>query len=194
MEERHLLRGLRRGSEAALEQAMDTYGAYVYTIVSNLIGTAMGQGDVEEVVADVFFTLWNKADQIRSGKLKAWLGAVARNQARQKLRENRLELPLEDDVLTLPDLSPEETLEAREQERLVRQAVLAMQEPDREIFLRHYYYGQKVDDIARALDLKAVTVRSRLHRGRARLKEQFVKGEEPYETAHFRAGQSAPTR
>ena len=73
--------------------------------------------------------------------------------------------------LEIPDVSPEQALtedEARERTRL---AVENMTEPDREIFLRHYYYFQSVAEIALALDMNVNTVKTRLRRGRARLKE-----------------------
>lgn len=105
MDERKVLRALRRGSEEALGQIMDHYAPYVYTIVSNFLSPAMSQADIEEVMADTFFALWNGAEKVRPGKLKSYLGAVARNQARQKLRSRGQELPLEEDVLTLPDPS-----------------------------------------------------------------------------------------
>lgn len=59
-----------------------------------------------------------------------------------------------------------------------RRAVDGMGEPDREIFLRHYYYCQSVADIAAALDMNANTVKTRLRRGRERLRAELSKGEE----------------
>ena len=177
MDEHKVLRALRRGSEEALGQIMDHYAPYVYTIVSNFLSRAMSQADIEEVMADTFFALWNGAEKVRPGKLKSYLGAVARNQARQKLRSRGQELPLEEDVLTLPDPSPEEQLAEREQEELVRRAVLNMGEPDREIFLRHYYYGQPVAEIARVMAMNPATVKTRLHRGRVRLHKQWTEGD-----------------
>ena len=60
----------------------------------------------------------------------------------------------------------------------IRRAVDGMGEPDREIFLRHYYYCQSVADIAAALDMNANTVKTRLRRGRERLRAELSKGEE----------------
>ena len=48
----------------------------------------------------------------------------------------------------------------------VRQAVEALLETDREIFLRHYYYAQTVREIAEAMELKEPTVKTKLSRGR----------------------------
>ena len=49
-----------------------------------------------------------------------------------------------------------------------------MGEPDREIFLRHYYCFQNVADIALALDMNVNTVKTRLRRGRERLRAELM--------------------
>ena len=41
----------------------------------------------EEVVSDVFLAAWKKPEALRPGSVKAWLGAVARNKAKNRLRE-----------------------------------------------------------------------------------------------------------
>ena len=53
----------------------------------------------------------------------------------------------------------------------MRRAVFSLPDPDREIFLRHYYYAQSVKEIAAALALNESTVKTKLRRGRFRLKE-----------------------
>ncbi len=45
-----------------------------------------------------------------------------------------------------------------------------MGQPDREIFLRHYYYAQTVQEISRETGLNESTVKTKLRRGRMRLK------------------------
>ena len=50
-----------------------------------------------------------------------------------------------------------------------------MPEPDREIFLRHYFYEQSAAEIALLLDMSTNTVKSRLRRGRERLRAELVK-------------------
>ena len=52
-----------------------------------------------------------------------------------------------------------------------------MEEPDREIFLRHYFYCQGVAEIALALDMNTNTVKTRLRRGREKLRRELTKGE-----------------
>ena len=170
-----MLRDLRRGSSEMLEQAVEQYAPYVSAVVRNIIGSVLPEVDVEEAAAEVFVTLWQKAEEVRPGSLRPWLGGVARNKALQKLRGLGREVPLEEDLLELPAAGPETEVERRERDCAVRRAVLAMAEPDREIFLRHYYHCQPVAKIARELDMPENTVKSRLRRGREKLKNTLTK-------------------
>lgn len=177
MDEAQALDALRKGSEEALGWFIDRYTAYVSTIVNNMLLPKLGAPDAEEAVCDVFLALWRSAGQIRPGGVRAWLGGVARNKACDALRAHRALLPLDDDVLAIPAPGPEEELGERELRRRVRAAVEAMPEPDREIFLRHYYYCQSVAEIALALDMNCNTVKTRLRRGRERLKDGLTRGD-----------------
>ena len=53
---------------------------------------------------------------------------------------------------------------------LAREAVDTLGEPDCEIFKRHYFLYQKTEDIAAALGMNGATVRTKLARGRQKLK------------------------
>ena len=55
-------------------------------------------------------------------------------------------------------------------------AVEPLEEPDRTLFLRHYYANEKLRDVARDLGMNQATARTRLHRGRRLLREQLTKG------------------
>lgn len=150
---------------------MDTYIPYVSAVVWNILRTSMTAEDAEEVVSDVFLAAWKQASDLRPECTKAWLGAVARNAARSKLRKLGRDLPLEEDVLELPDeLTPDSLAEKSEEQRLVRKAVDSLGEPDREIFLRHYYYAQSLRDISQTMHLNESTIKTKLRRGRLRLK------------------------
>ncbi len=51
-----------------------------------------------------------------------------------------------------------------------------LDEPDRTLFLRYYYHGDKLKDIARALGLTQAAAKQRLFRGRKALRETLTKG------------------
>lgn len=174
--EHEALKKLKHKDEKALEWFIDRYAAYVNTIIYNIIGLSASAADIEEVSSDVFFTLWVNAKNISPGKVKAYLGGVARNKAKEHARKTGTGVSLEDDVILISEENLEQAFEEREQARFIREAILAMKDPEREIFLRHYYYYQPITEISKEMGINASTVKMKLHRGRKVLKEKLIKG------------------
>lgn len=176
MTDERILEKIRKRDPDGLGRLMDRYLPYVSAVVWNILHTSMTVQDAEEVVSDVFLVAWERAGSIMPGKVKAWLGAVARNKAKNKLRDLGKELPLEEDLLS--DLEAPDVLSGLEQadeRRLVRHALDTLPPKDREIFLRHYYYIQTVETIGREMRMPAATVKTRLRRGRMKLKEYLTR-------------------
>ena len=175
MNDRRLLHRLRRGDESVLPELIRQYSGYVYAIASNILSHAMSEEDIEEVVADTFTSVWENRQNIESEMLKAYLAAVVRNKAKSALRKHREEEPLEDDLIqiSIPN-QPEQKILLSELREIAHDAVDSLVEPDREIFQRFYFLYQKTGDIAGALGLKDATVRTRLARGRKRLKDYLT--------------------
>lgn len=168
MTEEQLVRSLRRGDLSALEELMDRYTPYVSSVVSRILRGR--QADVEELTADVFLAAWDNRDKLRPGQLKGYLGAIARNRAFNLLRSDRESLPLEEDALLLESDSPDRELDKKETAHMVNQALDRLDKPQRELFVRHYYYGQTVQEAALAMGLNLSTAKTWLRRGRETLK------------------------
>lgn len=178
MQDETLLHKLANGNRRALDQAVERFTPYVSAAAWRVLApSAATREDLEEVVSDVFLALWIHAAGIDPARLKTWLGAVARNRAVDRLRTLAPASPLrEDDPDGAP--GPEDQALLRDQARRLYAAVAAMEEPDRTLFLRHYYEGEKLRDAARALGLSVSAAKTRLCRGRKRLKRQLTEGED----------------
>ena len=173
MTEATALLRLQEGREDALVWFIEKYTPYVCTVIRYIIGSSMAEADVEEAASDVFLVLWEQAERVSPGSVRPWLGGVARNKARQKLRDRGLTLSLDEDLLVCDGSDLEGELLRAERDRAVRAAVLAMEPTDRAIFLRYYYHCQPVAAISRELKLPLSTVKSRLRRGREKLREKL---------------------
>ena len=180
--EEQALRQMKQGSQDALAWFIQRYGAYVSAIIHNIIGQRMSNADVEEVASDVFLALWNNAGKILPNAARSWLATVARNTARSRLRRASDTLPLDEEAVIVDDRTPEATLERREQAVRVRMALLSLNPVDREVFLRFYYYYQKTADIAADMGLNESTVRTKLNRGRAKLRDFLLREDNHDET------------
>lgn len=173
MTERKALKELRNGSEEALGWFIHQYTPYVTTVIHNIIGTYMDTADVEEVASDVFLALWENAATVTSPK--GYLGTVARNKAKNKLREINRDMPLKDEILILDGPDLEQRVEEKELSAAVKRAVLEMPQPDKEIFLRFYYYYQSLEDISVEMGINLSSVKSKLRRGRLKLKDSLLR-------------------
>lgn len=175
MTEEKILARMKRKKTDALEALIARYGNYVASIIKYVLGGRGTIEDVEELTSDVFFSLWNHADVLTTKNLKSYMGAAARNKAKDFLRKNQM-IPMELETLPMCGCDDtEQSLLRSEQNRLVREAVLAMKEPDREIFLRYYYYLQTTGEIALSMGMDPTTVRVRLMRGRNTLRSKLRK-------------------
>ena len=178
MDEARLIRKLRSRDRGALEHAIRQYTPYVSAVVHRTLGDALPREDMEEAVSDAFLALWAHAGDYdgEKGPFLPWLGAIARNKALNKLRAREPALPLGDDVAA-PD-RPDEEAERRDSAAELWRAVEALPPPDDALFLRYYYYGEKLKDIAKALGMNGQTAKTHLARGRAKLRELLTKGED----------------
>lgn len=177
MRESMILQNIKAGDPSGLKALMELYVPYISVIVWNILRDAMSPQDAEEVVSDVFLAAWEQAADLKAGHVKGWLGTVARNKAKNKLRQMGRTISLEENSVDIPapnDLS--EAMEQDEERRLVRQAVDALPPEDKEIFLRHYYYAQSSKEISDHMALNESTIKTKLRRGRMKLKEALTKG------------------
>ena len=169
MSEHELVLALRRGEVPALEELIRQYTPCVSAVLARVLPRR--QADWEELAADVFLAAWEHRDRLEAGRLKGWLCTVARNRAVDLLRADRDSLPLEDDALILAGDSPQQALEEQELTQLLREALSTLGERPRELFIRHYYYGQTVAEAAGAMDLNLSTAKTWLRRGRQALRD-----------------------
>ena len=172
MEAEHtLLRQLQNGDTAALEALITQYTPYVFAVLRRTIGPYARAEDVEELASGVFFTLWRHRKRLNTEHLRGWLGKVAANAAKDWLRaQGPGTLPFDAEIAV-----SEETAARMEDETerrlLAQQALSLLDDETREIFLRCYAQRQTLPEIAAAMHLKLPTVKSRLQRGRKKLKQ-----------------------
>ena len=185
MDETDLIRALQAGDRHALEQAVRLYTHYLTAVSALAMAPAPAREDLEEVVSDTFLALWRFRTNLDPERpLRPWLAVAARNLALSRLRLRRETQDLSD---TLPDArpGPEELVQKEALHRRLRALVEDMEEPDRTLFLRYYYEEEPLHQIAPQLGLGLSAAKSRLARGRKRLKTRLTEeGGEPYAQPH----------
>lgn len=175
-EEERVVSELKKGSEEALVAIIKQYTPYVSAVVYHVAGDRLSDQDAEEVISDAFLALWDNAEKLRPGKLRAYLGTIARNKTKSALRRRGESLSLEEDVLVISTSDPEREYTQAEENAMLRHALDAMPEPDRTIFIRRYWFCQTVPAIAKQLCMNVNTVQTKLTRGRERLRLALQEG------------------
>ena len=176
MDDANLISRLQKGDAGALEKAIRHYTPYVSAAAYRVMGASMAREDLEEVVSDVFVSLWRHAGRLdpSKGALRSWLGVTAQNAAKNKLRARAATVPLEEE--TPASDSPAAQAEQSDEAQRLWRAVEALGEPDATLFFRYYYEGETLRDIARALGMNLSTVKTRLARGRKLLRDRLQTG------------------
>lgn len=148
------------------------YTPYINVIVYGIIGEAMTKEDVEEVISDTFIALWKNAETLDSekGSVRAYLGTISKNFAKNKLRKLRFCEEVEENTVFISE-TPESSFELKEKNQVLTDLIALLGEPDNEIFIRYYYYQERIRTISKVMDIPSSTIKSKLLRGRKKLKK-----------------------
>ena len=109
------------------------------------------------------------------GKIKNYLYVVAGNVIRDYYRKQK-EIPVEQECRAERDPKPDMAVEHAAERVGVREALAALESPDREIVILRYYQELKIRDIAAVMRMPASTVRYRLKAAEKELRRRLEKG------------------
>ncbi len=177
-DEQKLLTNLKKRKRGSLEKVIDLYTPYVSVVVYNTVGAVLSKEDIEEVVSDVFVSLWQNAENldIKKGCIRTYIGAAARNRAKNKLRKIFLCSEINENV-TDSFNDPNAEFEVKEEREILINLIKSLGEPDSEIFFRYYYYEERISKISKVTGIAVGTIKTKLARGRGKLKKALIQKE-----------------
>lgn len=186
MEDAQIIRLLFDRTEAALTALSERFGSRLYRTALNILGDPQ---DAQEAVNDTYLALWNAIPPSCPDPLAGFVLQTGRNTALNHLRRSRarkrdtsFDLSLDELAGCIPGGCLEDALNARLLGRAISRFLDALPGESRVLFLRRYYFGDSVGQIAKALGLRENTVSVRLSRLRQKLKDQLIL-EELYDEA-----------
>lgn len=176
MTDKEIAQLLEHDSEAGLAAAVQQYGGYVYKIVLTRLSGICAKEDIDEAVSDIFFKLFTAA---KGGKTFTSVGGYLSVTAQRhcidlfrKVTGRAQTVPLDE----IAELSSEQEIFADTSQELMT-AIKSLGQPDTQIFLRRYIFGQRNKDIAKDLGMNTAAVNKRISRGLVKLKEILKEGE-----------------
>lgn len=167
MSDNPIIKKLKHNNEKAIEELIDKYGQYIASVVFRIGGSSLKAEDIEEVISDVFYAVWKTRDTIvQTDSLKPYIAQIARNITRNRFKNQRDELPIEEELLLQEDDKIEEMLVQKEKVSIIKDFVDTMKYPDKDILTDYYFKNYKLQDISANYKIPMSTVKSKIYRGR----------------------------
>jgi len=194
-----LISGVLSGDHELFHQLIRPYERLVYVTIFAIL---RNQTEAEDAAQESMINAFRNLKSFRGdAKFSTWLVTIAMNEARKRLRKSKsaAEDSLDDSEDPAGDLTPavltdwrEVPLQALERKELgekLRQAVAALPEKYREVFVLRDIEELNQEETAAALGLNVPVVKVRLHRARIMLQKQlapYLKTQAPRRGGFFR--------
>jgi len=170
---RDLLLATAGGDAAAFEQLYQSTSAKLFGICLRIV---QQRSDAEDVLQDVYVTIWRKAAQFDAARASAitWLAMMARNKAIDRLRAGGVErhsapIDLAEDLRD-PTASTLVLAEAHEQHRRLEACLGELEAQRRNLIRIAFFEGATYEELAARCSAPLGTVKSWIRRGLLRLK------------------------
>lgn len=178
MEDRRIIALLFRRAESAIEALAKKFGKRLMATAVNILGV---QQDAEESVSDTYLAVWNTIPPKEPDPLAGYVYQTGRNISLDRLkynmaqkRDGRYDLSVDELANAIPSAALEETVEARELGFAINRFLGTQSPENRKLFLRRYWFGDEVSQIAKDLELRQNTVSVRLGRIRKQLRDYLI--------------------
>jgi RNA polymerase sigma factor (sigma-70 family) len=169
----------RRGDLDAFNELVLEHQGIVFNVCLRMLGD---RALAEDATQDAFVSAWRHLTSLRGDQFRSWLLHIAANACRDELRRRirrpaaSLENSLEDGMPDPParDPSPESAVLSGELRGAIEGALLLLPEDQRLAVVLSDMQGLDYEEIAAAMGTTLGTVKSRLSRGRARLRQLLL--------------------
>ena len=159
------------------EEIARSHGRFLYTVAYRLTGN---DADAHDLVQEVLLRVRKGLETYRPGSLEGWLSRITTNafldEVRRRKRRPTVALPDDADRVLVDDAAdPDTVLATTTLPADIQAALLTLPEDFRAAVVLCDVVGLQYDEIAEDLDIPIGTVRSRIHRGRAQLREALTR-------------------
>jgi RNA polymerase sigma-70 factor (ECF subfamily) len=169
------------GDRSAFDQLVLRWDRKIQGAIYRLIGS---EEEARDLCQEAFLKAYRGLGAFKGeARFSSWLYQIALNLCRDRMRRRRGRTLVSLDALEADGQAPvlrEEAnaldlVEARDLQKRVKAAVLALADEQREVIVLKEYEGLTFQQIAEVLDLPVSTVKTRLYRGLDRLRERLVR-------------------
>jgi RNA polymerase sigma-70 factor (ECF subfamily) len=166
-----LVTACRGGNRQAFQALALRHKDRLYSLAARLLGD---HGEAEDITQETFLRAYQNIEEFRGdARFTTWLYRICYNlclSCLERKKHQSMEEPVPEELPDLGEQLPEQLL-ANERRDVVKRALSRMTPEFREVIVLYYTGQLPYEEVATLLELPVGTVRSRLHRGRAELKE-----------------------
>ncbi|MEO1006954.1 MAG: sigma-70 family RNA polymerase sigma factor [Planctomycetota bacterium] len=174
-----MLERIAAGDAEAVRPVLDAYGGLVWSIVRSSLSSPAQAADAEEVVQDVFASVWRDAHRFdpARGSEKAFIATITRRRVIDRLR---LAAPPTATAAPLDaaELAAAGATSLDEQVREVARCFDALPQSQRGVLRLFIVEGRTHEQISAATGVPLGTVKSHIRRGLAQVREMLEAGEQ----------------
>lgn len=175
-DQENIIARARRGDADAFEQLVVAYREQVFRLALRMCGS---EADADEVAQEAFLSAWKALPNFRGeSQFSTWLYQLTTHAAIDLMRREKRQIAAADitEVSAAdPAPSPQQQAEQSEQREIVRDAILQLAPEQREVVVLRFMEELSYEEIGAVLKLPSGTVKSRLNRAKAQLKEILSK-------------------
>lgn len=168
MDDRAIISLLYARTEEALNALSERSGGGLLRMAKQIL---ISSRDAEEAVNDTYLAIWNTIPPADPKSLTSYVYRICRNislnlrRSRTAGKRSAYEVSLDELSECIPGPSLEDLVDARELGRAIDAFLSKESRMNRIIFLRRYWFGDAVKDIAKSLDMKESAVSVRVNAG-----------------------------
>lgn len=164
-----LIAKMSAGSTDAFEKIMRKYSGYVLAVIRNHSRGVLSREDHEEILIDTFASIWRQRGVIDPERpFMPYLAVTARNKTLGALRSAKLTVGIED--ADAHDIDIETQLERKEAVKSIMEVAGQLNDRQRDVFIRFYFYGETLSEISKGLMISSSNARTTLFRARESVK------------------------
>ena len=173
------LRNAQKGDSQAFTCLVETYERPVYNLCYRMLGNAQ---DAEDAAQETFLRSYKSLKRYDPERpFSTWLLSIAAHYCIDQIRKRKVnlvsieELPIPD----LPESSPgiETSLGRKEEQARIRSVLGILDPTDRAAIVMYYWYDFSYEEICQALSLTTSALKSRMHRSRRAMAEEWLRGQ-----------------
>lgn len=175
-DQENIIARARRGDADAFEQLVVAYRDQVFRLALRMCGN---EADADEVAQEAFLSAWKALPNFRGdSQFSTWLYQLTSHAAIDLMRREKRQIAAEDITeVSAPDPTPgpQQQAERSETQQAVRDAMAQLSPEYRQIVVLRFLQELSYEEIGTVLKLPPGTVKSRLNRAKAQLKDILSK-------------------